>query len=75
MSLEDYEAMLERQGGGCAICGTTEIRGFGARLAVDHCHDSNRVRGILCGNCNRGIGHFNHDPALLTAATEYLKGA
>jgi hypothetical protein len=73
MTLEDYAVMLERQGGGCAICGTTEIRGFGARQAVDHCHASSRVRGILCGNCNRGIGNFNHDPALLAAAMTYLK--
>jgi hypothetical protein len=72
MSLEDYAEMLERQGGVCAFCGTTEIRGFGKQLAVDHCHDFNRVRGILCGNCNRGIGNFNHDPALLAAAAEYL---
>jgi len=72
LTFEDYEAMLERQSGGCAICGTTEVRGFGDRLAVDHCHDTNTVRGILCGNCNRGIGNFNHDPALLLAAAGYL---
>jgi hypothetical protein len=75
MTLEDYNAMVERQGGGCAICGTTEIRGYGKRQAIDHCHDSNRVRGILCGNCNRGLGAFNHDPDLLVSAASYLKGS
>jgi hypothetical protein len=49
------------------------LNGYGKRLAVDHCHDSNRVRGILCGNCNRGIGAFDHDPSRLAAAAEYLK--
>lgn len=73
LTLEEYEAMLERQGGGCAICGTTEVRGFGTRQAVDHCHDSGLVRGILCGNCNRGIGAFKHDPDRLAAAVDYLR--
>jgi hypothetical protein len=75
MTLDDYDAMLERQGGGCAICGTTEIRGNGKRQSIDHCHDSNRVRGILCGNCNRGLGYFDHDPDVLAAAANYLKGS
>jgi hypothetical protein len=69
---ETYDALLERQGGGCAICGSDEIRGYGKRLAVDHCHDTNRVRGILCGKCNRGLGAFDHDPALLRAAAKYV---
>jgi hypothetical protein len=72
---EEYEALLESQGGVCAICASAEVQGYGKRLAVDHCHDSSRVRGILCGNCNRGLGAFNHDPELLGAAASYLKGS
>lgn len=72
MTPERYDAMLEAQGGVCAICGSAEIRGYGKRLAIDHCHDSKRVRGILCGKCNRGIGCFDHDPERLAAAVAYL---
>jgi Recombination endonuclease VII len=73
LTIEGYQELLDSQGGVCAICGTDEIRGFGKRLAVDHCHDTNKVRGILCGNCNRGIGAFAHEPARLEAALRYLK--
>jgi hypothetical protein len=65
--------MLLAQGGGCAICGSDEIRGFGKRLAIDHCHFSAKVRGILCGNCNRGIGAFANEPERLDAAAAYLR--
>lgn len=73
LTLEEYELILASQGGVCAICGTDKIRGFGKRLAIDHCHDTGKVRGILCGNCNRGVGHFANDPALLEAAAVYLR--
>lgn len=66
ITVEQYDAMLTRQGGGCAICHRTE------KLHVDHCHDSSRVRGVLCENCNRGIGMFKDDPALLQRAIDYL---
>lgn len=73
LTLEEYEAMLAAQGGVCAICGSAELRGPGKSLPVDHCHDTSRVRGILCGNCNRGIGAFGHDPDKLLAAIAYLQ--
>lgn len=73
LTIEDYELMLNAQGGACAICGSDQVRGFGKRMAVDHCHDTGKVRGILCGNCNRGIGNFAHDPELLEAASRYLR--
>lgn len=52
-----YETLLARQGGGCAICGMSAEEN-GRALAVDHCHETDEVRGLLCVQCNRGLGHF-----------------
>ena len=67
---EAYDTLLARQNGHCAICPATPGR---IRLAVDHCHVTGRVRGLLCTNCNNGLGRFRDDPALLTRAAEYLQ--
>lgn len=69
-----YNDMLERQGGGCAICGATRHDARSANLAVDHCHETGKVRGLLCGACNNGIGRFKHNPVLLENAIGYLRG-
>lgn len=71
---EDYDGMLAAQGGGCAICGSTEPGGrWGTHFHVDHCHESGRVRGLLCGNCNVLLGHAQDDPGRLTEAARYLE--
>jgi len=70
LTLADYEAMLLAQGGGCAICGAPPPDG--QSLHVDHDHDSGAVRGLLCFTCNAGIGMFDHDIDLLSAAVAYL---
>lgn len=67
----EYDAMLAAQGGGCAICGTPPTD-TGPRLHVDHCHSGGNVRGILCSECNFGIGKFRDDPDLLRRAIKYL---
>lgn len=67
----DYEALLAGQGGRCAICGTTEPKGKG-RFHVDHCHESNVVRGLLCHHCNLGLGNFKDDTERLRGAISYL---
>ena len=67
----DYYAMLERQGCKCCICQRTLIPAD-RHTVVDHCHRTNRVRGILCRNCNTGIGQLQDDPVLLLRAVEYL---
>lgn len=67
--LERY-GLAERQGYRCAACGVPDERGS---LHVDHCHETGKVRGLLCGNCNRAIGLFQDNPAALRAAAEYLE--
>lgn len=68
---EMYLSMIAKQGGGCAICGASESTG-GRRLAIDHCHITGKVRGVLCEKCNFGLGHFADDPNLLKNAIAYL---
>ena len=73
LTVAEYHARLSAQGGRCAICRSEFGDATGRRLAVDHCHGTGRVRGLLCGKCNVGIGQFNHDPDLLTKAIGYLR--
>lgn len=71
---EVYFSMLAKQGGGCAVCGKTE-EDSGRRLGIDHCHTTSVVRGLLCHNCNIGIGVFKNSPELLLKAIQYLNQA
>lgn len=70
---DEYESLLESQGGKCRICKNTCTSG--KRLAVDHCHDNGKVRGLLCKNCNIGLGMFQDNTGLLESAVLYLKEA
>jgi hypothetical protein len=63
-----YEETLAAQGGACAIC----LRPS-EKLHVDHCHASGQVRGLLCFECNTGLGKFADNIASLERAIEYLK--
>ena len=63
---EEYEKLSTKQLKKCAICGA------GKKLDVDHCHKTKRIRGLLCGNCNRGLGLFKDDPNILQNAIKYL---
>lgn len=76
ITLEQYEEMLTFQGGVCAICGDPPS-GTNSRtdnLHVDHCHQTGRVRGLLCHMCNRGLGSMRDNPRLLRKGAEYLEG-
>lgn len=64
--------LREAQDGKCAICGVIEEDAPRGRLSVDHDHVTNTVRGLLCGNCNPGLGQFKDDPKRLQAAIDYL---
>lgn len=68
----EYEQILAAQDGGCAICGGPPT-GNHTRLAVDHDHDTGRVRGLLCGNCNSILGLARDDAERLRAAATYLE--
>jgi hypothetical protein len=77
ITIEDYESLLKKQGGRCAICnGEQEYALYGTNkslsLAVDHCHTTNKVRGLLCNNCNRGIGMLGDTAEALQRAVDYL---
>ena len=71
LTIEGLAAMHERQNNLCAICGQPSEK----TLHIDHDANTRVVRGLLCGNHNRGLGMFQHDPALLRAAADYLEKA
>ena len=73
ITLADYDEMLETQGGGCAICGKTSGEN-GRRLCVDHDHETDEVRGLLCDACNRGLGYFRDDSEICRQVMLYLRG-
>ncbi len=77
INFDGYCSLQKKQNNVCAICGNPEIaidqRGKLRNLAVDHCHKTGKIRGLLCTNCNKGLGHFKDSPDLLTKAIEYLK--
>lgn len=76
ISLDDYEGLVEKQNGKCRICEIDEtlvIRGKRVRLAVDHCHKTGKIRGLLCSACNKGLGGFKDSPDLLRKAAAYLE--
>lgn len=68
LSIADFDAMVERQGGVCAICRGDDPRG----LVIDHCHDTGQVRGLLCNRCNTGIGMLRDNAAVVASAGHYL---
>jgi hypothetical protein len=71
---DEYNAMLDRQGGVCAVCGAAARRAHARdmRLVVDHHHETGQVRGLLCHRCNRAIGLLADDPVLMRRAIGYL---
>lgn len=72
LTVEDYAALLAAQGGVCAICGGPPNGRSKTRYHVDHDHDSKRVRGLLCHDCNTGIALFERRPELLARVMAYL---
>jgi hypothetical protein len=71
ISIQEYEAILTAQGGGCAICG--EPARERSPLHVDHDHRTGQIRGLLCFKHNNALGDFDDDPYLLRAALRYVE--
>jgi len=70
ITLLQYNAMLDKQKGCCAIC--KNPCPTNRSLSVDHSHKTGIVRGLLCIHCNQAIGHFKDDPLLVKKAMDYL---
>jgi hypothetical protein len=72
LTQEDYDKMLHSQNGHCAICGNG-TNGNKKNFCVDHDHETGKVRGLLCHNCNVSVGLMKESPLLLRKAAEYLE--
>lgn len=73
ISSADYDALLENQGGRCAICGTDEPEGRSRTyFHVDHDHDTGAVRGLLCSRCNTALGLMREDTDAIMGMAAYL---
>ena len=72
LTIERYENLVAAQGGRCAICGAVTPGGGRHYLAIDHDHTSGKVRGLLCNNCNVGLGCFRDNPKVLRRAASYI---
>lgn len=77
VTLGFYKALYHLQGGSCAICSArpkpkSKHSPFN-NLALDHCHRTGQVRGLLCDPCNLALGRFSDDPQKMRRAAEYLR--
>lgn len=73
LSLVEFSNLFEAQDGKCAICEYSDTSNPRMFPVIDHCHTNKHVRGILCANCNHGIGNFKDNPKLLRKAAKYLE--
>ena len=74
VTLEQYDALYDQQQGKCAICGKIEESKRYNFLVVDHCHHTQKVRGLLCNLCNRALGLFGDDVETIRKAVKYMDG-
>ena len=75
LTIEGYQALLDAQGGVCAICGQPETRirqGHVRQLSIDHDHETGKIRGLLCSSCNVALGNFKDSLESLSNAIDYL---
>lgn len=73
ITANDYDSLLAEQGHKCAICGSTETGRNDSWFCVDHDHRTGEVRGLLCNNCNRGLGLFKDNELILNSAENYVR--
>lgn len=79
LTIEEFNQMVEDQGGGCAVCGQPEKASYKSmgdrqsRLSVDHDHKTGLVRGLLCSNCNTALGLLGEDVERMKKLMEYVE--
>lgn len=73
ISLEEYTALLEKQGGVCALCGQLERMKGKKNLSVDHNHKTGKIRALLCHRCNAALGYASDDADLLRRMADYVE--
>lgn len=73
ITIDEFDALLAEQGGKCAICGAASPGARVKHFNVDHCHETGRVRGLLCFRCNGGLGSLGDTVEALERAIAYLK--
>src|SRR6266568_1899224 len=76
LTSDQYQALYDQQQGCCAACGRPEtVVKYGklSPLAVDHCHSTGAVRGLLCSACNRALGLLGEDPERIEALLRYIR--
>jgi hypothetical protein len=71
ITLDDYNSMFQNQAGCCAICNIHQNE-LNTKLHIDHCHNTNKIRGLLCSNCNTSLGLMKDDTFRLEKAIKYL---
>jgi hypothetical protein len=72
LSIEEYESLIESQNNSCKVCGTPAKNNTKGKLYIDHCHTTNKVRGLLCMKCNSALGLLNDDKKLIQNLLDYL---
>ncbi len=72
IGMAELNEIIERQGSACAVCRAV-FSGWSKKWHVDHCHETNRVRGVLCQLCNHLLGNAKDSTQILLSAVEYLK--
>ena len=71
LTKDEFDAMLKKQNNCCAICGSSD---WGKPSpSIDHCHTTGKVRGLLCNNCNRGLGLLKDSTEVIKNAIKYLR--
>jgi hypothetical protein len=75
LTMEQFAQKLEAQNGRCVICGSTKSSSGNKRFCSDHDHKTNKLRGLLCIKCNRGLGLLGDSVAVLIRALQYLQSA
>lgn len=69
---DELNVLFKKQLGSCGICGIL-LEQYGSKTHLDHCHTTNKIRGFLCTNCNRGIGHLQESVEILKSAIAYIQ--